>query len=104
MSDLEEMGLLFSPHTSAGRLPTDFGLRLFVDGLMEIGGLTEAERAALDGKFHAVGRSMPGVLEQVSTMLSGLCRCPGLVVAPKTDPPLKHIEFVYLGPGPALGV
>ncbi|HEX9448615.1 MAG TPA: heat-inducible transcriptional repressor HrcA [Dongiaceae bacterium] len=104
MSDLEEMGLLFSPHTSAGRLPTDFGLRLFVDGLMEIGGLTEAERAAIDGKCHAVGRSMPEVLEQVSTMLSGLGRCAGLVVAPKTDRPLKHIEFVYLGPGRALVV
>src|SRR5260221_12257407 len=87
MSDLEEMGLLFSPHTSAGRLPTDFGLRLLGDGLMEIGGLTEAERAAIDGKCHAAGRSMPGGLEKGSTLLSGLGRCAGPVVAPKTDRP-----------------
>ncbi|HVJ40241.1 MAG TPA: heat-inducible transcriptional repressor HrcA [Dongiaceae bacterium] len=104
MSDLEEMGLLFSPHTSAGRLPTDFGLRLFVDGLMEVGGLTEAERAAIDGKCQSIGKSMPEVLEQATTMLSGLGRCAGLVVAPKTDRPLKHVEFVYLGPGRALVV
>lgn len=104
MSDLEEMGLLFSPHTSAGRLPTDLGLRLFVDGLMEIGGLTEAERAAVDGQCNAVGRSMPEVLEQATTMLSGLGRCAGMVVAPKSERPLKHIEFVYLGPGRALVV
>src|SRR5260221_5771153 len=79
MSDLEEMGLLFSPHTSAGRLPTDFGFRLFVDGLMEIGGLTEAEPAALHGKSHPVGLSMPGRLEPVSTMPAGPCRCAGPV-------------------------
>ncbi|MES1150812.1 MAG: heat-inducible transcriptional repressor HrcA, partial [Dongia sp.] len=94
MADLEELGLLFAPHTSAGRLPTDLGLRLFVDGLMELGGLTEAERAAIDGQCQAVGRSMPEVMEQASTMLSGLSHCAGMVVAPKTDRPLKHIEFV----------
>lgn len=104
MSDLEELGLLFSPHTSAGRLPTDLGLRLFVDGLMEVGGLTEADRAAIDGKCNVVGRSLPEVLEQATTMLSGLGRCAGLVVAPKSERPLKHIEFVYLGPGRALVV
>src|SRR4051812_13902498 len=104
MADLEELGLLFAPHTSAGRLPTELGLRLFVDGLMELGGLTEAERAAIDGQCQAVGRSMPEVMEQASTMLSGLSHCAGMVVAPKTDRPLKHIEFVHLGPGRALVV
>ena len=104
MSDLEELGLLFAPHTSAGRLPTELGLRLFVDGLMEVGGLTQEERAAIDGQCQSIGRSMPEVLEQASTMLSGLSRCAGLVVAPKTERPLKHIEFVHLAPGRALVV
>ena len=104
MSDLEELGLLFAPHTSAGRLPTELGLRLFVDGLMEVGGLTQEERAAIDGQCQSIGRSMPEVLEQASSMLSGLSRCAGLVVAPKTERPLKHIEFVHLAPGRALVV
>ncbi|HEY4164931.1 MAG TPA: heat-inducible transcriptional repressor HrcA [Dongiaceae bacterium] len=104
MSDLEELGLLFAPHTSAGRLPTELGLRLFIDGLMELGGLTNEERAAIDGQCQAVGRSLPEVLEQASTMLSGLSHCAGMVVAPKSERPLKHIEFVHLAPGRALVV
>lgn len=104
MSDLEELGLLFAPHTSAGRMPTELGLRLFVDGLMELGGLTQAEREAIDGQCNATGRSLPDVLDQATTMLSGLSRCAGLVVAPKTERPLKHIEFVPLAPGRALVV
>jgi heat-inducible transcriptional repressor len=104
MADLEEAGLLFAPHTSAGRLPTELGLRLFVNGLLELGGLSTDERAAIDAQCAAAGRSVPEVLEQATTMLSGLSRCAGLVVAPKTDRPLKHIEFVQLGPGRALVV
>jgi heat-inducible transcriptional repressor len=104
MADLEEVGLLFAPHTSAGRLPTDLGLRLFVDGLMEVGGLTADEREAIDGQCNASGRSFPEVLEQATTMLSGLSRAAGLVVAPKSDRALKHIEFVHLAPGRALVV
>lgn len=104
MADLEEAGLLFAPHTSAGRLPTEMGLRLFVDGLLEIGGLSQDERDAIDAQCAAAGRSVSEVLEQATTMLSGLSRCAGLVVAPKTDRPLKHIEFVQLGPGRALVV
>src|SRR5688572_4327480 len=104
MSDLEEIGLLFAPHTSAGRLPTDLGLRLFVDGLMEVGGLTNDEREAIDGPCNASGRSLPEVLEQATTMLSGLSRAAGLVMAPKSERPLKHIEFVHLAPGRALVV
>src|SRR5918912_4486922 len=61
MADLEEMGLLYAPHTSAGRLPTELGLRLFVDGLMELGGLTDADRASIEGQCQAIGRSMPEV-------------------------------------------
>lgn len=102
MADLEEAGLLFAPHTSAGRLPTDAGLRLFVDGLLEIGNLDEDEKRRIEGLCAGSGKSFEGMLEEVSTTLSGLSRCAGLVVAPKTDSPLKHIEFVNLSPGRAL--
>ncbi|HMA15576.1 MAG TPA: heat-inducible transcriptional repressor HrcA, partial [Kiloniellaceae bacterium] len=104
MADLEDLGLLFAPHTSAGRLPTDLGLRLFVDGLLEIGNLTQEERSRIEGQVVGNGRSMSEVLEEASETLSGLSRCAGLVVAPKLNDPLKHIEFVSLGPGRALVV
>ncbi len=104
MSDLEEFGLLYAPHTSAGRLPTEQGLRLFVDGLLEVGGLSKEERASIEGKCSAAGRSVAEVLEEATTMLSGLSHCAGLVVAPKTERALKHLEFVHLGPGRALVV
>jgi heat-inducible transcriptional repressor len=104
MADLEEQGLLFAPHTSAGRLPTDLGLRLFVNGLLEHGNLTAADRHHIESQCAAAGRSLPQVLEEASSMLSGLSHCAGLVVAPKLQEPLKHIEFVSLGPGRALVV
>jgi heat-inducible transcriptional repressor len=104
MSDLEEAGLLYAPHTSAGRLPTEQGLRLFVNGLLELGDLTQDERRDIDGKCAAAGRSVPEVLEQATQLLSGLSRCAGLVVAPKAERTLKHIEFLHLGPGRALVV
>jgi heat-inducible transcriptional repressor len=104
MADLEDAGLLYAPHTSAGRLPTERGLSLFVSGLLELGGLSKEEREKIDGKCAAAGRSLADVLEDATTMLSGLSRCAGLVVAPKTERRLKHIEFVHLGPGRALVV
>jgi heat-inducible transcriptional repressor len=104
MADLEEAGLLFAPHTSAGRLPTDAGLRLFVHGLLEIGGLSEDERRNIDSRCAALGRSLPQVLEEATQALAGLSRCAGVVIAPKTERPLKHIEFVPLAPGRALVV
>ena len=104
MADLEEAGLLFAPHTSAGRLPTEAGLRLFVSGLLEVGGLSEDERRNIDGRCAAAGKSLPQALEEAIVALSGLSRCAGLVVAPKTERPLKHIEFVPLSPGRALVV
>ena len=104
MADLEELGLLFAPHTSAGRLPTELGMRLFVSGLLECGNLTEDERERIHSQVSPTGRSLPEVLEEASSLLSGLSGCAGLVVAPKTDAPLKHIEFVSLGPGRALVV
>jgi heat-inducible transcriptional repressor len=104
MADLEDLGLLMAPHTSAGRVPTDAGLRLFVNGLLEIGALTEKERTDIEARCVAGGRSMPEMLEEATNLLSGLSSCAGLVLAPKTDRPLKHIEFINLSPGRALVV
>ncbi|MBK1663247.1 heat-inducible transcriptional repressor HrcA [Rhodospirillum rubrum] len=102
MADLEDLGLLYAPHTSAGRLPTDAGLRLFVNGLMELGGLTSEERRHIDGRVQAAGKNLDDMLSDATSLLSGLARCAGLVLAPKTDSALKHIEFVPLGPGRAM--
>ena len=104
MADLEDAGLLFAPHVSAGRLPTEAGLKLFVDGLLEVGNLTEDERAQIEEQCAGSGGSLEGLLEDVTTALSGLSGCTGLVLAPKTDSPLRHIEFVNLSPGRALVV
>jgi len=104
MADLEEAGLLYSPHTSAGRVPTDLGLRLFVHGLLEIGDLSEDERKNIEAQCAAADRSLNQVLEEATSVLSGLSSCAGLVLAPKTDRPLKHIEFLNLAPGRALVV
>lgn len=105
MADLEEAGLLFAPHISAGRLPTDLGLRIFVDGLLEIGGdLTQEERESLEGKCASAGRSFAEVMEDAGTALAGLTECAGLVISPKTDAPLRQIEFLALNGGKALVV
>src|SRR5580692_3668254 len=104
MADLEEAGLLYSPHTSAGRLPTELGMRMFVNGLLEIGGLGEDERRNIESLCVARGKSLAQALEEATTALSGLSHCAGLVVVPKQDRPLKHFEFVNLGPGRALVV
>src|SRR5579872_6589898 len=104
MADLEEQGLLFAPHTSAGRLPTETGLRLFVNGLLELGGISEDERRNIEAQCAAGGKSLPQALEQATSMLAGLSRCAGLVIAPKTERALKHVEFVPLAPGRALVV
>ncbi len=104
MADLEDAGLLYAPHTSAGRLPTDTGLRLFVDGLLEVGNLTAGERENLEGRCAATGNSVRGMLEEATNALSGLSGCAGLVMAPKTQKPLRHIEFFSLSPGRALVV
>lgn len=104
MADLEDAGLLYAPHTSAGRLPTDMGVRLFVDGLLQSGQLSSDDRAAIEQQCATAGRSVTQMLEEASTLMSGLSRCAGLVTAPKTDGVLKHIEFVPLGPGRALVV
>jgi heat-inducible transcriptional repressor len=104
MSDLEQLGLIYAPHTSAGRLPTEFGLRFFVDALMEIGDLSERDRRDMEAKVAAAGKSMEAVLSEASGMLSGLTRAAGVVLTAKSNVRLKHIEFVGLEPGRALVV
>ena len=104
MADLEEYGLLFAPHTSAGRMPTELGLRLFVHALLEIGDVSETERSNIEAQCSTSGLGVSDILEEAGSALSGLSSCAGLVVAPKTDRPLKHIEFVSLSPGRALVV
>jgi heat-inducible transcriptional repressor len=104
MSDLEQLGLLYAPHTSAGRVPTEKGLRLFVDGMLQIGDLTSEERGAIEERLAAAGRPFEDVMTQAATMLSGLSRCAGLLVAAKQETALKHIEFVNIGPGRALAI
>jgi len=102
MADLEAMGLLYAPHTSAGRVPTERGLRLFVDGLLQVGDLAGPERAAIEARLSETGRGVEDLLTQATALLSGLSRCAGLVVADKQDSVLKHVEFVALAPGKAL--
>jgi heat-inducible transcriptional repressor len=106
MSDLEQLGLIYAPHTSAGRLPTEIGLRFFVDALMQIGDLSDQDRRSIEAQVagaHTV-KSMEAVLTEASQMLSGLTRSAGVVLTAKTNVRLKHIEFVRLEPERALAV
>jgi heat-inducible transcriptional repressor len=104
MMDLEDAGLIYSPHTSAGRVPTEIGLRFFVDSLLEVGAISEAERGRIDSQIKASNRNrrFEDVLGEATTMLSGLSQCAGIVMSPKHTTRLKHIEFVNLAPGRAL--
>jgi heat-inducible transcriptional repressor len=104
MMDLEDSGLIYSPHTSAGRIPTEAGLRFFVDALLEVGAINSVERANIDAQVKASNRNRryEDVLGEASTMLSGLSQCAGVVMSPKFNSKLKHIEFVNLAPGRAL--
>jgi heat-inducible transcriptional repressor len=104
LSDLEEIGLLYAPHTSAGRLPTDAGLRLFIDGLLEIGDVSREDQQEIESRCAATGKSVTEALSEATLALAGLSRCAGLVFAPKADRNLKHIEFVNLGEGRAIVV
>ena len=105
MSDLEHLGYIFAPHTSAGRLPTEVGLRLFVDGLLEVGNLTDEERRRIEAEIGVKrAKSVEQVLADASEMISGLSQCAGLVLADKQVSKLKHVEFVPLDPGKALVV
>ncbi|MFZ5668272.1 MAG: heat-inducible transcriptional repressor HrcA [Pseudomonadota bacterium] len=104
MQDLAALGLLDSPHTSAGRLPTHAGLRLFVDGLLEVGDLGDGERREIDARLSAHGRSFDEALNEASAILSGLAGGAGLVVSPARESGVKHVEFVALDRDRALAV
>ncbi len=105
MADLEHLGLISAPHTSAGRLPTEQGLRLFVDALLETGNLSRDERRQIETNFRGNrDRSVDDVLSEASEMISGLSHCAGLVISEKQAGRLKHIEFVQLEPGKALAI
>ena len=102
MQDLAELGLLDSPHISAGRMPTHAGLRLFVDGLLEVGDLAEDDRRSIEARLMAHGRSMGDALNEASSILSGLAGGAGVVLAPSREAGVKHVEFVALGADQAL--
>ena len=102
MADLEQTGLLISPHTSAGRIPTDTGLRLFVDGMMQVGNLTHFERESIQGTCSTMGRVFEDVLGEATKALSELSKCTSLVMVPKQDQVIQHIEFVSIAPDKAI--
>lgn len=96
MQDLTQLGLLGAPHVSAGRLPTHAGLRLFVDGLMEVGDVGDEERRSIEARLLAHGRNYEDALNEASSILSGLAGGAGVVVTPMRDAGVTHVEFVPL--------
>jgi heat-inducible transcriptional repressor len=106
MSDLENLGLIYAPHTSAGRLPTQTGLRLFIDGLLEVGDISVEERSQIESRIAGGGRrrTIEDLLGEAGEMLSGLSRCAGVVLVDKQSKRLKQVEFVNLGERRALAV
>ena len=104
MQDLEYLGLLDSPHISAGRIPTQLGLRMFVDGILEVSELTNEDRAAIDGRLERSDGDVATLLDRVGSALSGVTHGASLVLAPKHEAPLKHIDFVSLAQDRALVV
>ncbi|MEO5805401.1 heat-inducible transcriptional repressor HrcA [Devosia sp.] len=106
MADLEDLGLIAAPHTSAGRAPTQDGLRFFVDAMLEIGSVDERERSQITQ--HIEGQARQGKVEdfltEASTLLSGLSQGAGVVIATKSDMVMKHLEFVRLDPERAMAV
>ena len=104
MQDLEFLGLLDSPHVSAGRIPTQLGLRMFVDGLMEVSSVTLADRQAMDATLASAESDVGSLLDRVGAALSGITHGASLVLTPKQEAPIRHIEFVSLAPDRALVV
>jgi len=104
MQDLEFLGLLDSPHISAGRIPTQQGLRMFVDGLLEVGDLAGDDRAKIDQTMGSNDDDVGTLLDRVGSALSGLTHGASLVLTPKHEAPIKHIEFVSLAADRALVV
>ena len=103
MQDLEELGLLAAPHTSAGRMPTDIGLRLFVDGMMQAMALSAEERAAIEARITHAG-PVEEAIAATTAALSGLSACAGLVFVPKRELVLRQVGFVPLSANQALAV
>lgn len=104
MQDLEELGLLAAPHTSAGRVPTEQGLRLFVDGMMQAAEPAPEDVAAIEAEAGRAGASLEDLLGRTTSALSGLAQCAAVVAAPKSEPVLRQLNLVPLGPGRALAV
>lgn len=104
MQDLAQLGLLDAPHTSAGRMPTHAGLRMFVDGFLEVGDVAEQEKRAIEARLAMKGRSFEEALAEASSILSGLAGGAGIVVTPVREGGVKHVEFVPLGGGQVLAV
>ncbi|HEV3044481.1 MAG TPA: heat-inducible transcriptional repressor HrcA, partial [Roseiarcus sp.] len=106
MQDLEELGLVYAPHTSAGRLPTELGLRFFVDSLLELGDVAAADRGRIDAEVNAAVKTgrIEGALAEATSLLSDLARGAGVVLTNKDNARLKQIEFVRLEPQKALAV
>jgi len=104
MQDLAQLGLLDAPHTSAGRMPTHAGLRMFVDGFLEVGDVGEDERREIESRLYAKGRTFEEALNEASAILSGLAGGAGIVVTPVREGGIKHVEFVALGGGQTLAV
>ena len=104
MQDLELLGLLDSPHISAGRIPTQLGLRMFVDGLLEVGDLDGKDRETIDRTLGSNDQDVGTVLDQVGQALSGVTHGASLVLTPKHEAPIRHIEFVSLARDRALVV
>ena len=104
MQDLEFLGLLDSPHVSAGRVPTQLGLRMFVDGLLEIGEVAPEDRERIEASLGSNSSDVTSILDRVGAALSGITRGASLVLAPKREAPIRHVEFVSLAPDRALVV
>ena len=104
MGDLEEAGFLFAPHISAGRVPTEMGLRLFIDGLLEVGRLSARERETIAQEISGASSSLEDTLSKTSKTLSGLSHCAGLVSAPRLEDRIKYVEFALLNQNQALVV
>ena len=104
MSNLEGLNLLKSPHVSAGRIPTETGLKLFIDGLLQVGDISSDEKNSIEALSAGTGKSLNNILSETSAALSGLSNCVSLVMAPTFERAIKHIEFVPIDNNKALVV
>jgi heat-inducible transcriptional repressor len=104
MSNLEGLNLLKAPHVSAGRIPTESGLKLFIDGLLQVGDISSEEKHSIESLSAGTGKSLKDILSETSNALSGLSNCVSLVMAPTFERAIKHIEFVPIDNDKALVV